>query len=175
MIGTVDGWYAQQFAHLVGRLDSFQEGNGTVLDNSATVWFQEMSDGNAQNLNNLPILQAGSCGGYFKVGQAVNVEGGKSDLTQGHSDEDCVNGQTPSNQLDSWGTPADVATQPINKYYCNLMNALGVKAGADGYPTIGGSLPVTKFGKYDDTTLFRTDMPSIIKNPGEYPDLRAKP
>ena len=35
-----------------------------------------MSDGNSHNLNNLPILQAGSCGGYFKTGQAVNVENG---------------------------------------------------------------------------------------------------
>ena len=46
-----------------------QRGNRkTVLDNTATVWFQEMSDGNSHNLNNLPILQAGSCGGYFKTG-----------------------------------------------------------------------------------------------------------
>ncbi len=66
-----------------------------MLDNSATVWFQEMSDGNAHNLNNLPILQAGSCGGYFKIGQAVNVEGGVADMTPGHSDEDCKDGQTP--------------------------------------------------------------------------------
>ena len=44
------------------------EGNGTLLDNTATVWFQEMSDGDSHNLNNLPILQAGSCGGYFKTG-----------------------------------------------------------------------------------------------------------
>ena len=59
---------------LVGKLDGFTEGSGTVLDNSATVWFQEMSDGDSHNLNNLPILQAGSCGGYFKTGQAVCVE-----------------------------------------------------------------------------------------------------
>ena len=45
-----------------------------MLDNTATVWFQEMSDGNSHNLNNMPILQAGSCGGYFKTGAAVNVE-----------------------------------------------------------------------------------------------------
>ncbi|HEY7375201.1 MAG TPA: Tat pathway signal sequence, partial [Polyangia bacterium] len=172
-IQTIDSWYAQQFAYLVGRLDGFAEGDRTLLDNSATVWFQQMSDGNAANLNNLPILQAGSCGDYFKTGWAINVEGAKPDMTPGHSDEDCQNGQTPFADIEKWGTPPDVATQPINKYYCNLMNALGVKAGADGFAALGGTAPVTCFGKYDDTTLFPTDAPAIIKNPGEYPELRA--
>ena len=177
MIHALDKWYAQQFAYLVGRLDSFTEGDRTLLDNSATVWFNELSDGASHNVNNMPILQAGSCGGYFKTGWAVNVEGGKADMTPGHSDEDCSNGQSPPTggaaNLDSLGTPPDVATQPINKYYCNLMNAIGVKAGADGHPLKGGTAPVSKFGKYDDTTLFPTDAPAIIKNPGEYTELRA--
>jgi hypothetical protein len=75
--------------------------------------------------------------------------------------------------LDDWGTPPGVATQPINKYFCNLMNAIGVKADSTGYPAKGGSEPVTRYGKYDDTTLFRTDTPAIIKSPGEYGALRA--
>jgi len=137
---------------------------------------------NAHNLNNLPILQAGSCGGTFKTGWAVNVEGGKADMTPGNSDLDCADGQSPPanlstdgllSGLDALGTPPDVATQPINKYYCNLMNAIGVKAGPDGHPMKGGAAPVTKFGKYDDTTLFRTDAPPMIKNPGEYTELRG--
>jgi len=172
-IQTIDSWYAQQFAYLVGRLDGINEGDRTLLDNSATVWFQQMSDGNAKNLNNLPILQAGSCGDYFKTGWAINVEGAKPDMTPGHSDEDCKDGQTPVATLDMWGTPPDVATQPINKYYCNLMNAIGVKAGADGFAAKGGTEPVSRFGKYDDTKLFPTDTPAIIKDPGEYAALRA--
>jgi hypothetical protein len=75
--------------------------------------------------------------------------------------------------LDLLGTPPDVATQPINKYFCNLMNAIGVRAGADGHPALGGTQPVTHYGKYDDTTLFRTTQPAVIKNPGEYSELRA--
>ena len=174
MIHALDKWYAQQFAYLVGRLDSITEGDRTLLDNSATVWFDELSDGNAHNLNNMPILQAGSCGGYFKTGWAVNVEGGKADMTPGHSEEDCATGNhgRPA-PCDSLGTPPDVATQPINKYFCNLMNAIGVKAGRGRLPAEGRHAPVSKFGKYDDTTLFPTDTPAIIKNPGEYSDLRA--
>ncbi len=173
MIGKIDAFYAEQFAYLVGKLDSIAEGDQKLLDNTATVWFQEMSDGNSHNLNNLPILQAGGCGGYFKVGQAINVEGGKTDLTMGHSDDDCKNGQSPISGLDSVGTPADQATMPINKYFCNLMNAIGVKAGPDGFPAKGGSAPVTHFGKYDDSKLFNTSNPAEIKKPGEYSELRA--
>jgi hypothetical protein len=173
MVHTIDKFYAQQFAYLVGRLDGFMEGNGTVLDNSATVWFQEMSDGNSHNLNNAPILQAGSCGGYFKTGQAVNVENGAANMSAGNSDKDCANGQ--STNLDNLGTPPTVATMPVNKYFCNLMNAIGVKAGTDGFPVKGGAAPVTKYGKYDDTKLFIDGgtAPATIANPGEYTELRA--
>jgi len=176
MIQTIDKWYATLFARLVGQLDKFSEADGkTILDNSATVWFQEMSDGNSHNLNNLPILQAGDCGGYFKTGWAVNVEKESATLTGGNSSSDCKNGQTPFNSLDSVGTPSGQATMPVNKYYCNLLNAIGVKAGADGVPAIGGTMPVTKFGKYDDTTLFSDGgtKASTFSNPGEYADLRA--
>jgi hypothetical protein len=173
MIYKIDSFYAQQFAFLVKQLDSISEGDKTLLDNTATVWFQEMSDGNSHNINNLPILQAGSCGGYFKVGQAINVEGSKTDLTVGHSEDDCKNGQSPIGTLDSLGTPPDQSTMPINKYFCNLMNAIGVKADATGFPVKGGTSEVTHFGKYDDTKLFNTSQAAQIKNPGEYKDLRA--
>ena len=173
MIASIDDWYARQFAYLVGKLDSFSEGDVKLLDNTATVWFNELSDGNSHNLNNMPILQAGSCGGYFKTGQAINVEGGMATMTRGHSEEDCVNGQ--STNLDGVGTPANVATQPINKYFCNLLNAIGVKAGADGFPLKGGTAPVTKFGKYDNSALFKGGGPNpvTIANPGEYAELRG--
>jgi hypothetical protein len=167
MLAKIDAWYAQQFAYLVERLDTFDEATGTLLDNSATVWFPEMSDGNAHNLNNLPILQAGGCGGYFKTGWAVNVEGGKTDLTVGHSEDECeggLGGVTAPN-LDSVGTPPDQGNMPINKYFCNLMNAIGVKAGPDGFPKLGGAEAVTHYGKYDDTRLFGSDEPTTISNP----------
>ena len=184
MLHQIDQWYAQQFAALVGKLDGFMENSGTVLDNSATVWFQEMSDGDSHNLNNLPILQAGSCGGYFKTGQAIDVEntsgkdtGGTPNaaLPVGNSDGDCANGSTLSNLDNAGTTPSTVATQPINKYFCNLMNAVGVKADSTGFPVKGGMAPVTKYGKYDDTTLFTGGGPSasVIKDPGEYTALKA--
>ncbi len=179
MIHAIDKYYAQQFAYLVGKLDSFSEGDVKLLDNTATVWIQEMSDGNSHNLNNLPILQAGGCGGYFKTGQAVNVEGGKADMSPGNSDKDCAGGQTPFNSLDGVGTPPTVASMPINKYFCNLLNAIGAKADATGYAAPGGTAPVTKFGKFDKTELFNSanggglSTAANIANPGEFTELRA--
>ena len=175
---TIDRYYAEKFAHLVGQLDEIEEGDGTLLDNTATVWFHETSDGHAFNLNNMPILHAGSCGGYFKTGCAVNVDDGSSDLHRGNSEAVCdQEGGTfePEDDLKSTGTPREFANAPINKYYCNLMNAIGVKAGQDGFPLVGGTQPVTRYGMYDRTEDFASggELPPQINSPGEFDDLRS--
>ena len=177
MLLTIDAYYTRKFAYLVGLLQSIEEGDGTVLDNSAAVWFQEMSDGNAHNLNNLPIIQAGSAGGYFKTGWTVNVEDASPTLSTGNSESTCtpdtsnmVNGTTQST-----GTDSTLSNAPINKYYYNLMNALGVKAGADGFPLLGGSAEVTRFGMYDKTEDFigGGTNPPTIHQPGAFEALKA--
>jgi hypothetical protein len=178
MIHAIDKYYAYLFSYLVGRLDSFSEGDAKLLDNTATVWFQEMSDGNSHNLNNAPIVHAGSCGGYFKTGQAVNVENAMPNMSRGNSDSDCANGSTTN--LDGVGTPSNTANAPINKYFCNLLNAIGARADSTGYATPGGTMPVTKFGKYDNTLYFKNGgeisagnvRPATIDSPGEFTALR---
>jgi hypothetical protein len=178
MLLTIDKYYAAKFAHIVKQLDSIAEGDGKVLDNTAAVWFQEMSDGNAHNLNNLPIVQAGSAGGYFKTGQSINVETGMDNTAlQGRSLSVCVDG-TPTSvngTTQGTGTVATAGIAPINKYYVNLMNALGMKAGADGFPLKGGTAEVTKFGRYDRTEDFiHGDMnPPNIRSPGGFDALKA--
>jgi hypothetical protein len=176
ILDTIDKFYVAKFANLLGMLDGIPEGDVTVLDNSATIWFQEMSDGNAHNLNNLPIIHAGSCGGYFKTGQAINVDTGAANLTQGNSDKYC-NGDNfvPMNEVDTTGTTEGTAVAPINKYFCNIMNALGVKAGTDGFPKKDGTQPVTHFGMYDDTSDFfgGGTNPAKINDPGEFTALKA--
>jgi hypothetical protein len=183
MLLQIDGYYAQKYANLVKMLDSIPEGDGTVLDNSATVWFNEMSDGNAHNLNNLPIIQAGGAGGYFKTGWIVNVDPatpGAADMSNGRSMSACADGsgdQMINGTTQSTGTDAKIANAPINKYFCNLMNAMGVKAGADGFPAKGGSAEVTKFGYSDKTEDFIGGEGAVagatIHNPGEFAELRA--
>jgi hypothetical protein len=152
MIAQIDTWLAGKFTRLVQTFDSMPEGDGTLLDNTATMWLPELSDGAAHNLNNLPILIAGSCGGYLKTGAAVNVEG--KTIGKGNSESSCQNGGTIGNTGSSGGN------QPINKLYVTLMNAVGCKA-ADGGP-------VTTFGVFDGNK--DTDG---IKNPGEVTALKA--
>jgi len=176
MLLTIDDYYAKKFAHLVQLLDSITEGDVKLLDHTAAVWFQEMSDGNAHNLNNLPIVQAGSAGGYFKTGWAVNVEDGKADMSTGHSEAQCTGTSTMTNGINqSTGTEPTIANQPINKYFCNLMNAIGVKAGADGFAAKDGTEEVIRFGMYDKTEDFvgGGTNPAKIWSPGEFAALRA--
>ena len=152
MIAQIDTWLAGKFTRLVQTFDSMPEGDGTLLDNTATMWLPELSDGAAHNLNNLPIIIAGSAGGYLKQGAAVNVEG--KTIGKGNSESSCANGGTIGNTGSSGGN------QPINKLYVTLMNAVGCKA-ADGGP-------VTTFGVFDGNK--DTDG---IKNPGEVTALKA--
>ena len=160
MIAEIDNWYAGKYARLVGLLDSVVEGDGTMLDNSACMWLPELSDGNAHNLNNLPIAIAGSCGGYLKTGQAVNVWG--SDIGPGNSEGNCTDGNNDNSNTQSTGTGGfgnSAAAMPINKLYCTLMNALGCTQD-------GGE--VTHFGEFDSGNTA-----SGITNPGENTELKA--
>ncbi|HEX6242317.1 MAG TPA: DUF1552 domain-containing protein [Polyangiales bacterium] len=185
MLLKVDAYYTQKFATLVKFLDGIPEGGGSVLDNTATVWFNEMSDGNAHNLNNAPIIQAGSAGGYFKTGWTINVDPAAPaavNLSNGNSMSACTDGtanQMINGTTQSTGTPAKVASAPINKYFCNVMNAMGVKAGADGFPAKGGADRVTKFGYSDKTEDFIGGKGAVagatIHSPGEFEELRANP
>jgi hypothetical protein len=156
MINQIDQWYAGKYAKLVGLLDSIQETNGTLLDNSATMWLQELSDGAAHNLNNLPIVVSGKCGGYLKTGQVINVEG-TGTPQMGNSDMSCANGGNIGNTGSSGGM------LPINKLYVTLMNAVGCTA--DGTKT-GGK--VTTFGQFDGT-----GSSGGITNPGEVTKLTS--
>ncbi len=173
----IDDYHTRKFARLVDLLDSIDEGDVKLLDNTATVWFQEVSDGCARNLNNLPIIQVGGAGGYFKTGWVVNVEDGAPDLTRGNSEIVCAPGT--STRVDATtqntGTDPSLANAPINKYYVSLMNALGVKAGSDGFPQKGGSEEVTKFGMYDKTEDFvgGGSNPPTIHSPGGFDALKA--
>ncbi len=75
MIQQIDDWYAKKFAYLVGRLDSIDEGEGKLLDNTR----DRLVPGRLRRQQPQPQQPADppgrSCGGYFKTGQAVNVEG----------------------------------------------------------------------------------------------------
>lgn len=67
-----DRWHAEQAAYLLEALDNIPEGDGTVLDNTIFMWCSELAVGNTHSHRNLPILLAGSGGGYFNTGRFVS-------------------------------------------------------------------------------------------------------
>lgn len=148
MIQQIDSWYAGKFAKLVGLLDSIGEGDGTLLDHTATTWLPELSDGATHNTNNLPIMIAGSANGYLKTGQVINVDTGTPD--PGKSTATCQDGSSGSiGYTGSMG-----GNLPINKLYVTLMNAVGMR-NTDGSK-------MTTFGVMDGMTAT-----AGISNPGE--------
>jgi hypothetical protein len=180
----IDTYYAQKFASLVKYLDMVPEGDGkTVLDNSVAFWLNELSDGNAHNMNNTPLIQAGSGGGYFKTGKIINLDktsGGTATNFLGRSLSQCVEGapQTSDGVSQGTGTEAKYGNMPINKYFVGVMNAMGMKAGADGFPAKDGpSSEVTHYGYSDKTEDFTGGLGAVadakIHSPGAYAELKA--
>lgn len=67
-----DRWFANQFNYLLTKLDSVQEGSGTMLDNTVVLWINELSQGNTHSHKNMPFVLAGGGGDYFDVGQYID-------------------------------------------------------------------------------------------------------
>jgi hypothetical protein len=74
-IEVIQNWYAKHFAYLLAKLDAMPEGNGTVLDNTAVVWFSEIAQGTHEHYD-MPFVIAGGAGGYFKTGRYLNLNPG---------------------------------------------------------------------------------------------------
>lgn len=176
-IAQIDDWYASRYVELVNLLDSIEEGEGTLLDNSACMWLPELADGNAHNNNNLPVVIAGSLGGYLKQGVSVDVDGGNlgSGANQtGDSEAACkVDGEEVSSGS---GTGSNGGNVPLNKLYATLINGMGA-----GDPEF---VPVESFGVSDagggfSSISFTTDGNGNvtegpgIANPGELTALRV--
>jgi hypothetical protein len=153
-IAQIDNWYAGRYAKLVGLIDGIKEGDRTMLDNSAVMWLPELADGNAHNNNNLPIVIAGSAGGYLKQGVSVDLD--TKTLATGNSEASCANGATSV----GFNTGSNTGNVPLNKLHVTLLNAIGsAKAGWQ---------PVTTFG-----TMDTSDVAKGITNPGELTAIKA--
>lgn len=64
----------QHYLNFLGYLDSFQEGSGTLLDNTVVVFSSEVSNdyGNGQHgTKDMPVWLAGGLGGKIKTGQRI--------------------------------------------------------------------------------------------------------
>lgn len=72
-IRNIATWYVQQYRYFIDKLASIPEGEGTLLDNTAVVFFSDMSFANSHSPNNLPIILAGGLGGTLRTGQYLQL------------------------------------------------------------------------------------------------------
>ncbi|MEY4548917.1 MAG: hypothetical protein RL685_5112 [Pseudomonadota bacterium] len=67
MLFDIDCWHQRRFARLLERLSAYREEDGrSLLDNSAILYTNEMSDGKLHSFMDLPYLIAGSAGGRLR-------------------------------------------------------------------------------------------------------------
>lgn len=65
-------FWVEQYAYLLDRLNSMQEGDSTVLDNSCILMANEQWT--AHNAPKVPLLQSGGLGGQIKTGRSLDYE-----------------------------------------------------------------------------------------------------
>jgi hypothetical protein len=70
-IAKINTFHTRMLAYTLRKLQSVKEGDGSLLDHCLIVYGSGISDGNAHNNENLPILLAGKGGGTFKPGRHV--------------------------------------------------------------------------------------------------------
>jgi hypothetical protein len=75
-IQKINQFHITQFAHLLERLRSINEGEGSLLDNCMIVYGSGIGDGNRHNHDDLPVLLAGRGAGSIKSGRHVKYESG---------------------------------------------------------------------------------------------------
>ena len=68
---AINRWHIQQLAYFLKRMDSIQEGDGTLLDHSMVVMGSGLKDGNKHTCHDLPLLLAGAGSGTIRTGRAV--------------------------------------------------------------------------------------------------------
>jgi hypothetical protein len=68
---TCDAWFQSQIAYIVGALKGITDPSGqSMLDNSVVVGMNNMRTGTHETTS-VPVVMAGSCGGYFKTGRSL--------------------------------------------------------------------------------------------------------
>jgi Protein of unknown function (DUF1552) len=121
-IQTVNTFYAQQFAYLLGKLASTTDVDGTssVLDNSIVIFTSEFGDGDDHYHWNLPMLVAGKAGGAFKTGRHILYP------------------STPDNGAGARET-ARRGDMPLANLYLSIMQAFGLNVSTFG--SVDGTTP----------------------------------
>jgi hypothetical protein len=122
MLFDIDRWHQRRFARLLERLSAYQEADGrSVLDNSAILYTNEMSDGKLHSFMDLPYIIAGSAGGRFRQNLYYPLG--------------------PEGQTDN--------SAPHNRLLNTVLNVMGIQSAWFGQPE-GKDGPTMQRGVYEE-------------------------
>jgi hypothetical protein len=69
---AIQTWYAEQFAYFLAKLDSYPEGDGTLLDNTVVFWATEIGESTQHDLTLMPYVLAGGASGRLRTGRFID-------------------------------------------------------------------------------------------------------
>ena len=73
VVAKVDKFHVEQYAYLIDRLKSIQEGEKTLLDNCSFILGSGLGNGARHSYEQLPLIVAGSGGGAFETGRHLKA------------------------------------------------------------------------------------------------------
>jgi hypothetical protein len=79
---AIQTWYAEQLAYFLGKLASYPEGDGTLLDNTLLLWATEIGESTQHDLTMMPYVLAGSAGGAIGAGRLLDFSQNRRDNNQ---------------------------------------------------------------------------------------------
>jgi Protein of unknown function (DUF1552) len=106
----IQTWYAEQVAYFLTKLDSYSEGERTLLDNTLVLWATEIGESTQHDLELMPYVLAGSAGGKLATGRYLDFSQNRRDNNQLLVSIAHALGDT---ELTSFGDPSG-ATGPIS-------------------------------------------------------------
>jgi hypothetical protein len=78
----IQTWYAERVAAFLTKLDSYPEGEGTLLDNTLVLWGTEIGESTQHDLQLMPYVLAGRAGGKIRTGRYLDYSNARKDSNQ---------------------------------------------------------------------------------------------
>jgi hypothetical protein len=124
-LGAIQRWYYEQFAYMLGKMDSVKEGNGTLLDNTLVVIANEFISATAHDTDPWPVFLAGSGAGKFKTGRYIQYP------------------QVSDGERLFPGAPATQTNQPFHtQFLTSICHYMGAMVPRVGDPSCGPAGPL---------------------------------
>jgi len=79
---AIQTWYAEQLAYFLGKLDSYKEGGGSLLDNTLVLWATEIGESTQHDLTLMPYVLAGGASGKVAPGRLLDFSQDRRDNNQ---------------------------------------------------------------------------------------------